>query len=582
MFKAEVKENVALLDALVRRGLASKDFKPLADALALCRSIEIIGSSTIAAIKPELPNTVIYADEAFKAARACSKKIRSACVRLVKAGHGSDRLLDLYYQSHLFDAPHCFDSFMLYIEKDRPKQQQFWLPRRKALQGVAEALEEMESGELDELFLALPPRVGKTTITVFFLLWAMLRDSERSNLYTSYSDSVVGVFYDGLIEIVNDPYTYLWQDVFPHSKVASTDAKSRLLNFDRRKRYASFTGRSLYGTLNGACDCNGYQVADDLISGIEEAMNKDRLDAAWLKVDNNYLPRGKEGAKRIWIGTRWATRDMQSRRVDLLTNDDRFAAVRWKEVTVPALNEKDESNFEYDYGVGFSSEYYKQRRASFERNNDMASWFAQYQGVPVDRGGSVFEPDDLRYYNGVLPEVDPDRIFMAVDPAWGGGDHVASPVIFQYGNDLYVHDVVYSNADKTVTQPLIVDKVKKYGVQAIAVEATKATSSYTEGIETRLRSEGISINIKSSTKNWTGTGKQQRIFDKAPDIRDRMLFIESGKRSKEYEQFMNNVFAFKIGGNAKKQHDDAPDSLAQAINMAFVSTAVVQIIQRPF
>lgn len=486
----------------------------------------------------------------------------------------------LLKKAYLLTARDKFDDFMIYIEWDRPVKEKFWLPRRSKLLTACNVLQDMEDGLMDELFLSMPPRVGKTTLMVFFVLWVILRDSERSNLYCSYTDSVVQVFYNGVIEILTDNVTYLWKDVFPECSVVSTNAMDKLININRKKRYASFTGRSLYGTLNGACDCNGYEIADDLISGIEEAMNKDRLNAAWLKVDNNYLPRAKQTAKRLWIGTRWSLADPIARRIELLTNDERYKSVRFKIVNLPALDENDESNFDYACNVGFNTEYYRQRRASFERNNDIASFEAQYMQNPIERDGSVFSPEDMRYYNGVLPEADADRIFMAVDPAWGGGDYVAAPVCYQFGDDIFVADVVYDNGDKRVTQPLIVDKAKKHKVQAINVEATKVTASYTEGINELLLNDGIKLNINSSTKHFTGTGKEQRIFDKAPEIRERMIFLESGKRSKEYELFMQNVFAFTIVG--KNRNDDAPDSLAMAINMAFFSFNVLEVKKRRF
>ena len=446
---------------------------------------------------------------------------------------------------------------------------------------VCKALQDMEDGKLDELFLSCPPRIGKTTIMLFFLAWVMGRNSERSNLYCSYTDSVVNVLYNGILETLNDPMTYSYFDVFPSAKVVSTNAKDLLINLDRKKRYASFTGRSLYGTLNGACDCNGYLIADDLISGIEEAMNKDRLGNAWSKVDNNMLPRAKESAKILWIGTRWSLVDPQGVRIDLLENGPKYADRRWRVLNTPALDENDESNFDYDYGVGFSTDYYQQRRASFERNSDMASWMAQYQGTPIERDGSIFEPSGMRYYNGELPEGDPDRIFMAVDPAWGGGDYVAAPVCVQYGDDIYVTDVVYSNEDKSITQPLIVKAVKKNNVAAMKVEGTKMTASYGEDIDKALRRDGIRINMQINTNHFTGNGKRQRIFDKAPDIRERMVFLSDGHRSKEYSQFMQSVFSFTVTGKQAK-HDDAADSLAMAIGFAFLQNIRVEVFQRPW
>ena len=500
------------------------------------------------------------------------------------ANHGSllrDMVL-LLQQALISAAVDDFDSFMLALEFNRAPSERFWLPRRRLLLPDCQALQDLADDKLDELFIGKPPRIGKTTLIMMFLLWEMGRNSERSNLYSSFTAMVVDTFFNGLLEILNDPVTYDYGSIFPGRKIIGTNAKEATLDIDRRKRYHSFTGRPIGGSLNGSCDSNGYIIGDDLCSGIEEALSKDRLASLWSKVDNNFLTRAKEGCKRLWIGTRWSLVDPQGLRLDLLQNDPQYKDVRWKCINTPALNANDESNFEYAYGVGYSTKYYKQRRASFERNNDMASWLAQFQGEPIERDGAIFNPDDLRYYNGVLPDgIDPDRIFMAVDPAWGGGDFVAGPVIYQYGDDLYIHDVVYDNNDKRVTQPLIVKKVIDNNVQALFIEATKMTASYTQEIDALLKEKGLRVNIQSTTKHFTGNGKEQRIFDKAPDIRERMIFLESGKRSKEYEMFMQNLFAFSIG--KRNQHDDAPDSLVIALSMAIFGVSNrVEIVKRPF
>ena len=486
---------------------------------------------------------------------------------------------DLYKKSLLFDAPYDVDSYLLYLELDRKPSERFYQPRRKVLKQVADALQELAEDKLDELFLSMPPRVGKTSILMFFVTWLIGRNSEASNLYSAYSDTITKAFYNGVLETINDPVTYLWHDVFPESKIVQTNSQEETLNLDRKKRYPSLTCRSLYGTLNGACDCNGILISDDLIGGIEEALNKDRLVAAWSKVDNNLLPRAKEKAKILWCGTRWSMIDPAGLRMELLLNDERFKDRRVKIINLSALDEKDESQFNYKYGVGFSTEYYRQRRASFERNNDMASWLAQYMGEPIERDGALFAPNDMRYYNGELPDGDPDRIFMAVDPAFGGGDFVASPICYQYGDDIYVHDVVYDNRDKKITQPLLVNAVIKHNTQAMRFEANKSTESYKEGVEQELRKRGRRLNITTKAAPST-KAKWQRIFDKAPDIRERMIFRESGKRSKEYNLFMQNVFSYKITG--KNKNDDAPDSLTMAIDMVDNPYRKVEVIKRPF
>lgn len=515
----------------------------------------------------------------FELSHDANKRMRQMLTSNFKIIVNFEKAYQVYNDSLLFDAPYYFDEYLQYLEMNRAPKDRFYQPRRKTLKQVVDALQDLVDDRLDELFISMPPRIGKTSIVMFFVTWIIGKFSEKSNLYSAFSDIITKAFYSGVVEILNDPDTYLWHDVFPNAKIVGTNAQDETLNIDRKKRYPSLTCRSLYGTLNGACDCNGFLISDDLIGGIEEALNKDRLVSAWTKVDNNLIPRAKETAKMLWVGTRWSMVDPAGLRMDLLENDERFKGRRYRIINLPALDKNDESQFDYDYGVGFSTEYYLQRRASFEKNNDMASWLAQYMGEPVEREGTLFNPEDFRYYNGELPDDEPDRIYMPVDPAFGGGDFVSSPVIFQYGEDLYVHDVVYSNAEKNITQPLIASKVIEYQVKTMRVEASKSTESYKEGIETILKEKGykLSITSKSAPNNIS---KNQRIYDKAPDIREHMLFREAGKRTKEYTQFMQNVFSFKMLG--KNKHDDAPDSLSMAIEMFRYGNPKVEVFKRPF
>ena len=481
------------------------------------------------------------------------------------AAKGSMEAYEIVKNAYLWLAPRDFDSYMIYLEWNRKPRERFYLPRRKQLMVAVRALQKLADDELDELFLSMPPRVGKTTLLMFYISWQIGRNSELSNLYCAYSDTITQAFYNGILEVLNDPTTYTWHEIFPTCQIAGTNSKNETLNIDRNKRYASLTCRSLYGTLNGACDVSGMLISDDLLSGIEEALNKDRLITAWGKVDNNMLSRAKGKAKILWCGTRWSMADPIGLRIDTVLNSDKFRCRRVQVINMPALNEKDESNFDYLYGVGFDTATYHMRRASFERNNDMASWNAQYMGEPIEREGTVFAPGDMRFFNGVLPDIPADRIFMPVDPAWGGGDYVASPICVKIANDLYVVDVVYDNSDKKVTQQRIAEKAVKWGVGALQIEATKTTASYAEGVQTALQGLGKRMTVMTKAAPQTEGGKAQRIFDKAPDIRDRMVFLADGNRSKEYSMFMQNVFAFKITG--KNKHDDAPDSLAMAIDM---------------
>ena len=486
--------------------------------------------------------------------RKGSELVKRAVIKNVKQG---EEWYDLYRKVLLFRAPYCFEDYLIYLEIDRPPEERFYQPRRKVLKVVVEELQALADDELDELFVSMPPRVGKTTILMLFITWIMGRDGEASNLYSAFSAIITSDMNTGMLEVVTDSYTYNWKKVFNNSGIANTDAKKETIDIDRKKRYPTLTCRSLYGTLNGACDCSGYLISDDLIGGIEEALNKDRLMNAWSKVTNNLIPRTKQSAKKIWIGTRWSLIDPAGLRMDFLQNNEEGKKVRFKIINLPALNQNDESNFDYDYNVGFNTDYYKQLRAQFERNNDMASWQAQYMGEPIERDGALFTPDTMNFYNGVIAD-EPVRNYMTVDVAWGGGDYVSAPVCVETENGDFIPDVVFNNGDKTITRPLIVDCIIKNNVKYVQFEANNGGSEYAEWVENELKQRDYKCTITSKSAP-TNKRKEARIFERAPEIRE-FYYLDNGRRHKEYQLFMNNLYAFKIVG--KNKNDDAPDSMA--------------------
>ena len=155
---------------------------------------------------------------------------------------------------------------------------------------------------------------------------------------------------------------------------------------------------------------------------------------------------------------------------------------------------------------------------------------------------------------------------------------MAAPICYKYGEDIYVADVIYSDGPKTETQPMIFNKAVKHNVAAIQIEATKMTEEYAQGVDKLLRAAGKRINMTVKSASLSSIGKQQRIFDKRTDIKERMIFLQNGQRSKEYQLFMQSVFSFKVIG--KNKHDDAPDSLCMAIEMDTATGARTQIIDR--
>lgn len=491
-------------------------------------------------------------------------------------------LLNRHYEVLRTMAPYYLEPFMLYVEKNRPRRERFYEPRMNPLGKVVEKLQALEDDELDELFVHMPARVGKTQLTTLFTVWHCARDTERSNLYVTYKEGLGGAFLDGVKEIITDP-TYCFSEVFPDVKLGDTDAKNNKMDLNRTKKYKTLSGKGLESGLNGEYDAYGIMILDDILEGVQDVMSPEVLKRKQTIFDNNVMSRPKESCKIIYNGTIWATNDLFMNRLNFLENDPSVKNVRYDVIKIPALDpETDESNFNYKYGVGYSTEYYRARRAKFEMNDDLAGWWSQCQQEPIDRTGAVFNPEHMRYYS-TLPEKPLLKVIAHCDVALGGGDYLSFPVVYCFEDGtMYMEDVVFDNSEKHITQPQVVSKIINHNLSSAHFEANQGGEGYKDDIKTKLAEQGRKdINISS---DWAPSTmrKEQRIWDRAEAIRE-IYFKDPQHRHKQYQAFMNNLFSFTMVHN-KRKHEDAADSLAGLIDFDLHGSGVatVQAIQNPF
>jgi predicted phage terminase large subunit-like protein len=495
-------------------------------------------------------------------------KIASSQVRQVKSVSDKEKFYNLYKRSLLFDAPHCFDSYLQYVEFDREPDKRFYLPRRNIIKPLVDLLQDIEDDKLDLLAISMPPGSGKTSLGIFYLTWIMGKYPNMPNLASAHSDKLTRSFFDGVLSIITDP-EYLWRDVFPGLQISGTNTKDETIDLDKKKRFKTLTCRSIDGSLTGATRCEKILYADDLVSGIEEALSKDRLDSLWKKYTDDLKSRKKLGCKEIHIATRWSVHDPIGRLERQYENNPRA-----KFYAMAALDENDESNFDYKYGVGFDTQYFWDMRDSL----DDVSWKCLFMNEPIEREGLLFPEDELLYYNGVLPDGEPDRIVSACDVAWGGGDSLSMPFAYVYGDEVYIPDVVFNTGDKEVTRPIVCGKLKIHLPHQNRFEANNGGDEYADKVDEMLRSDGIRLNI-THRKAPSNQSKLSRIIQAAPDIK-KFYFLDKKQQNGEYRAFMKELTSFMQTG--KNKHDDAPDSLAMLSVLLEQGIGGVEIFKRPF
>ena len=467
-------------------------------------------------------------------------------------------------------APHSFHCYLLALEWLRSPERKFYPPRRAVLKPLVDDLQDLADGKLDFLGISLPPRVGKSTLCIFYMTWMMGRNPEVANVMSGHSDKLTDGFYRELLSIITDSTQYTWGEIFHNVPIVDNSAKNETIDLSRKKRFPTMTCRSISGTLTGAVEIGsgGVLYCDDLIEDLEESLNPLRLQAKYDAYLNQLKDRKKLGAVELMVGTRWNTLDPLGRVQQQYEGNERY---RFR--VIPALNEEGESNFNYQYGLGFDTAYYRDMKESI----DDATWCAKYMGNPYIREGLLFPEDELLTYNGVLPDGEPEKVAVC-DVAWGGGDSLSMPIIYKYGEDVYVHDVVFNRGDKTVTYPVVIGRLKQHLPHKARFEANNGGHEYADNVDKELRVGGVHMNV-FSRKAPNNQSKLARIIQFAPDIK-KFYFLGEKYRSKEYREFMQEVTTFVQTG--KNIHDDACDSLAMVADELYHGTGRFEIFKRPF
>ena len=502
-----------------------------------------------------------------------NKKVRSLANKHIRSGGGS-RALELYFKTHLFDAVQSFDSYMIYMEKNREQKKQFYLPRRPQLKQVADAMQELSERKLELLAVSMPPGTGKSTLALFYLTWLAGKHPEKPILTGSHANSFLAGAYAECLRMMDKDGDYLWHDVFPELSVISTNAKDMLIDIGRdkkdAKRFTTLEFSSIGSGNAGKVRAEQLLYADDLIPDLETALSRDRLDKLWGQYTTDLRQRKIGDCVELMIATRWSVRDPIGRLENYYADDDKA-----RFIVMPALDENDESNFDYPIEAGFTTEFYHQQREIM----DDASWKALYMNQPIERGGLLYTEAELRRYFE-LPDGEPDAIISVCDTKDRGSDYCVMPVAYQYGQDFYIEDAVCDNGSPELVEAKLVAICLKHNIHMSRFESNSAGGHVAEKIQNAVKAQGGRTKI---TTKFTTANKETKILVNAPWVKEHCLFRDQSKTKsdKEYRDFIGMLCSYSLAGRNK--HDDVPDAMAMLAEYAQgFSAGKVEVFSRPW
>lgn len=476
-------------------------------------------------------------------------------------------------RSYRLTAKERFDDFCIYTEWHRPLEQKFYLPRRKMLLPIVRELQRLADDEIDILCISAPPGIGKSALAIFFICWLGGRNPDEGILVGSHSRSILEGMYGECVREMQTNGDYLFADVFPENQIARTDAANLKIDLKTSKRFSTFQFGAIGEKLAGKVRAMQLLYCDDLIESMQEALSITRLDSKWngYSVDLRQRKQGK--CKELHIATRWSVHDIIGRLEEKYRRDKRAVFLK-----MPALDDKGKSLFDYGGSIGFSTAFFEAQRDLM----DDASFKALYMQEPIERGGLLYERDELEYYYD-LPEGEPDGIIAVCDTATGGGDYTCMPVGYIYGDKHYIVDAVMSNQLPEVTDGLCAEMLHKYHVQRAQFESNGAGGRTADIIEGLVADKVTMSGGKKTaiTKKYTTANKETKILLSAAWVKEHCVFRDAKKvkKNSNYAEFMRNLLSYTVEKPPK--HDDAADAMAQYSLFAdSMAGAQVQIVKR--
>ena len=567
----QINENRQLFLAMLREG-TNGDITAFADALRLIQEIERDGSSAVIDHKG-IEVAREYDPDNFAAAHEYAEMLRGYLSQCQPDNEADGKkILRIYRDSLLFDAPWDFDCFCRYIEWDREEDKKFYMPRRKQLLPLARALQRLEERKIRLLCISLPPGVGKTTLAEFFLAWTGGRHPELPNIIGSHSNSFLRGVYDEIQRIVGRRSEYLWQKVFPNVRLVGTNAKDLMMDLGTRKRFSTFEMASIGAGNAGRVRAANLLYCDDLIDSIETALNRDQLDKIWQQYTTDYRQRKIGDCVELHIATRWSVHDVIGH-LEEIWGDDPTAEF----IVCPALDENDESNFDYPFNVGFTTQFYRDQRDIM----DVASWKALFMNEPIEREGQLYPVGTLQSYFE-LPEGDPDAILAVCDTKTTGSDFCCLPIFYQYGNMFYMEDVLYEDYAPDIVETNLIEKLVKWNPHMARFESNVAGGKLASVVQEKIKERGCRTKIETK---WTQANKETKILMESNWVKQHCIFkddsIIHGDEYREYRKFKQGLYSYSLAG--KNKHDDGVDALAQFSQFVqgFAGNKV-QIVRRIF
>ena len=427
-----------------------------------------------------------------------------------------------------------------FYEFCRHMDKKFFSDGKPHLKKIAYAMQDLYEGKIRKLAISLPPRAGKSYVASLFCCWIFGKDNSASIMRNSYGSKLAEKFSREIRSgLLQEPK---FKEVFPNCELGDLqNVENWCLKGNTLPNYFC---AGVGGSITGL-GCKTLAILDDPIKNIEEALSETVIQNTFDWYTSTHLSRMETGCKELHIATRWSKKDPIGRLTDPYSES---YIEDMKTIVIPALDENGKSFCEERKTT---EEYYELRKVT-----DEFIWEAEFMQNPVDEKGLLFPPSELNWFS--MKEIatkKPDGIFGYTDTADEGKDYVASATGLEYGNDVYITDVVFTQDGVEITEPLVADMIIRNKLSLMKIESNNGGYQYARNVRDLIEHKSKCTIISEHTSQ----NKETRILMQSGFVKKHFYFRDDYEPGSDYDKFMRAFTSYvKL---SKNQSDDSPDCI---------------------
>lgn len=452
----------------------------------------------------------------------------------------------------LFEYCRYVDSEEFYDEKKAPY-----------LKEICDAIQEFENDDNEALFIHMPPRHGKTRTINNAVSWLLGRNPKYKIMEGCYNTSLSrrsSKMIRDKIQQNEEKGKIVFKQVFPNValKYGSASIDNWGVTGSDESNYLATAPNA--GATGIGCD---FLILDDTVKNKYEAYNKEILRKIFEDWFQDTLYSRLEGKRKIIIVmTRWATKDIAGRLIQMLEEQGRKFRVISKKACDNGvmLNPSILNKEQYDNLIKTIGE-------------DIVR--ANYDQEPVDIKGKLYthfltyNTSNIKSSENLSGSIVLKQIKAVADTADTGMDYLCM-IIYGITADkkIYILDIYYTQDHMEVTEKEAAKRLLRYNPYVFRVESNNGGRGWSRAVETNYKAMGGTTTIfKPYTQNLN---KEARILSNATEVMNYIYFPDDWQI--KYRDYYISMNEYQRQG--ENEHDDAEDATTKIIEEELVKLGV--------